>query len=173
MFRFYAFAYALSRIGAVVAALAVVFMVGVILLEIVLRSVFSTSTFVTDEFVGYAVSVCVIWSLGYVLEHEELIRVNLILSRLSPRGRDLFSAVSAFVVALATAGLIWMFWLRAARAWSRGTVSSSLAAVPTWIPESAMMIGLGIFLIQLVAFGLRHLYGHPSLAPRAARLFTE
>jgi len=57
-----------------------------------------------------------------------------------------------------------MYWTRAARAWQRGTVSSSIAAVPTWIPEAIMLTGLAIFTLQLFAYALRHLTGHASPA---------
>lgn len=165
MARFYSAAYALSCVGAAVAAAALVFMVLMIALEITLRAVFSTSTFVMDEFVGYAVSICVIWSLGYVLENGRAIRVNLLLPHLKPRMADILTALSAFVTAFVTIALIAVFWTRAARSYSRGTVSSSLAQMPTWIPETAMIIGLGLFAFQLVAYGLRHLTGHASPAP--------
>lgn len=165
--RLYSAVYALSRLAAVIAACALIYMVAHIAAEIALRAFFSTSTFVLDEFVGYAISVCVIWSLGYVLENGDLIRVGLVLDRLPQRGQDLMTAAAAFVTAAGTAGLAWMFWLRVARAWSRGTVSSSVAAVPTWIPEGAMMVGLCLFALATLSHGLRHLTGHPSPAPKA------
>ncbi|WP_434288172.1 TRAP transporter small permease subunit [Celeribacter sp. SCSIO 80788] len=165
MTRFYAGVYAISRLAAVIAACALVYMVGHIAYEIVLRSVFSTSTFVLDEFVGYGISVCVIWSLGYVLEHGDLIRVGLVLDRLPQRAQELMTAGAALVACAMSAGLAWMFWIRVARAWSRGTVSSSVAAVPTWIPESAMMVGLILFSLAALSHGLRHITRHPSPAP--------
>jgi TRAP-type C4-dicarboxylate transport system permease small subunit len=164
--HFYAAIYTLSRVAALIAACALVYMVGHIALEIVLRSLFSTSTFVLDEFVGYAVSVCVIWSLGYVLENSDLIRVGLILDRLSIRAQELLTAAAALLTCAGSLGLAWMFWIRVARAYQRGTVSSSMAAVPTWIPEGAMMLGLCFFALQALAYGLRHLTRHPSPAPQ-------
>ena len=167
MTRFYSGDFALSRFAAAIAACALVYMVGHIACEIVLRSVFATSTFVLDEFVGYAVCICVIWSLGYALEHGDLIRVGLLLDRLPPRAQGLMTAVSALAACALSAGLAWMFWIRVARAWSRGAISSSIAAVPTWIPEGAVMLGLGIFSLAALAHGLRHVTGHPSPAPPA------
>lgn len=168
MTRFYASVYAISRAAAVVSALAVAYMLGHIALEIVLRTVFATSTFVLDEFVGYAVFIAVIFSLGYVLEHGDLIRVALVIERLPRRAQDLLTALAAGLSGAGALGLAWMFWLRAARAFSRGTVSTSIAAVPTWIPQGLMLLGLLVFALQLFAYGLRHLTGHPSSAPRGA-----
>jgi TRAP-type C4-dicarboxylate transport system permease small subunit len=165
MARFYSNVFALSRLAAVIAACALVYMVSHIAYEIILRSFFATSTFVLDEFVGYAIGICIIWSLGYVLEHGDLIRVGLVLDRLPERAQQLLTAVSALVACALSVGLAWMFWIRVARAWSRGTVSSSVAAVPTWIPEGAIMVGLGVFALAAFAHGLRHITGHPTPAP--------
>lgn len=173
MVKFYGFSYALSRMGAAFAATALVFIVLFIMIEIILRSVFSTSTFIMDEFVGYAVSISVIWSLGYALENNKLIRVNLLLPHLSLLYRNILTALSAFVASFATIALISVFWTRVTRAYTRGTVSSTLAAVPTWIPETLMIIGLSIFALQLFAYGLRHLTGHPSPAPLETLINSE
>lgn len=168
MTRFYSGVYALSRLAAAIAACALVYMVGHIAYEIVLRSVFSASTFVLDEFVGYGIGICVIWSMGYVLEQGDLIRVGILLDRLPRRAQALLTAGAALAAAALTAGLVWMFWIRVARAWTRGTVSSSVAAVPTWIPEGAIMLGLAIFALAALAHGLRKITGHPSPAPQSS-----
>nr|WP_321443406.1 TRAP transporter small permease [uncultured Cohaesibacter sp.] len=173
MSRFYRLVYFISTLAAIVAAAALVFMVGLIALEILLRSLFSTSTFMTAEFVGYAVATCTVWSLGYVLEHEQLIRVNLLLARFPERVQDVMTAISAALLLAGTLGLAWMFWLRVARAWARGTVSPSIAAVPVWIPESVILAGLLVFALQIFAHGLRYLQGYPTPAPREPQPFTE
>ncbi|ASM75506.1 tripartite ATP-independent periplasmic transporter, DctQ component (plasmid) [Pseudosulfitobacter pseudonitzschiae] len=164
MKHFYLGVFALSRLAAVIASFALVYMVGHIVFEIILRGFFATSTFVLDEFVGYAIAICVIWSLGYVLEHGDLIRVGLVLDRLPEQAQRLTTAAAALVACSLTIGLTWIFWMRVVRAWSRGTVSSSVAAVPTWIPEGAIMIGFGLFALAAFAYGLRHITGHPSPA---------
>ena len=83
------------------------------------------------------------------------------------------SGLSALLVCAFVLGLAWMFWIRAARAWDRGTVSSSVAAVPTWIPEGLMLVGFLLFALQLFSTGLRNLTGHPSPAPEDPDAFIE
>jgi TRAP-type C4-dicarboxylate transport system permease small subunit len=166
MTRFYLAVYRVSQAAAVVAATAIVLMTALIAVEIALRFFFSTSTFVQDEFVGYGLSICIVWSLGYTLEHGNMIRVNLLITRLSPRNRALLTALGAGLTLALVLGLAWMFWLRTERAFGRGTVSASSAEVPTWIPEGLMLVGLLLFALQLAAHGARHLTGHPSPAPQ-------
>lgn len=169
MQRIYKFVFCISQFAAIVAAAALIYMVGHIAVEIIMRGVFASSTFVTYEFVGYAISICIIWSLGYALEHEQLIRVGIVLNRLPERAQEIMTAAAAFVVCAATIGLVTVFWMRASRAYNRGTVSSSIAAIPTWIPEALMLIGLSLFALQLAAYGLRHLTQHPSPLGKRAK----
>jgi len=173
MERFYRLMFGVSRAAAITAAVAMVFMVAIIAWEIVLRWFFSTSTFVTAEFVGYAMMLCIIWSLAYALECGQLIRVQLLLTHLPKRAGDWLTAISALVVACAVLGLMFVYWTRATRAYQRGTVSSSVAAMPLWVVESIMLIGLAVFVAQLFAYALRHITGHPSPAHQLEQSVQE
>ena len=74
----------ISRAAAVLAGAIIVYMVCHILLEIFVRSAFSTSTFALDELIGYSVAACAYLGMGYTLEKGGLIRVNLVLSKMNP-----------------------------------------------------------------------------------------
>ncbi|AEI04044.1 TRAP transport system, small permease protein [Afipia carboxidovorans OM5] len=151
-----------SRLSGILAGLLLVAMVGHIMVEIILRSFFGSSTYVLDEFVGYGVGAVTFLSLGYTLEHGELIRVNLLLSRLGARGRR-FVELGASLTCLAVLTFIsWFVFLRVFRHVSRGTVSSTLAEVPMWIPEGAILLGLSLFWIQMFAYFLRAATGSES-----------
>lgn len=146
----------ISLAGAVAAAVVIVIMVLHILLEIVLRAVFDTSTFVLDEFVGYGVAAATFLALGYTLEHGAMIRVSLLTDRLSNalarRGIELLVVALTLAVTL----FVGRFFLRnVVRAWERGSTSESLAEVPLWIPEGVVVVGLAIFVLQLFAYALR------------------
>ncbi|NDW02010.1 TRAP transporter small permease subunit [Salipiger sp. PrR002] len=164
MARCYLYCFRLSQVAAAFACLTLLYMVGHVIYEIVLRSVFHTSTFVMDEFVGYALSGFIFFSLGYALETESLIRVTVLTQHFSDRVARIVLALASFVSVGLVILLANSYWIRVARAYKRGTVSSSIAAVPTWIPEAIILVGLALFALQLFAFGLRHLTGHASPA---------
>jgi TRAP-type C4-dicarboxylate transport system permease small subunit len=163
---FQATVFAISRMAAAVACLTLLYMVGHILYEIVLRYAFASSTFVLDEFVGYAVAATTFMALGYSLEHGSLIRVNLVIGRTSGRARRALEAISAIGALAVVSLLAWFFWLRVIRHWTRGTVSSSIAQVPMWIPEGAVLLGLAVFWLQLVAYLLRQVAGSEPPVPQ-------
>lgn len=167
MRQFQTLVFAISRVSAAVAALALVGMVAHILYEIVLRYFFSTSTFVLDEFVGYGVAACTFLALGYALEHGSLIRVNILLTMTKGAVRRVLEAACAALTMAVISLFIWFFWLRVTRHWSRGTTSSSIAEVPMWIPEGFVLLGLSIFWLQLLAFFLRQLFDLPPPVEQA------
>lgn len=165
MRAFQAVAFGLSRFGAALAALMIVGMTLHILYEIVLRTFFSTSTFVLDEFVGYGVAAATFLGLGYALEHRSLIRVGLVIGRLKGKSRRTLEAVCALAAIWVVVLLIHYFGTTVWRSWSRGRVSSSIAEVPSWIPEGLVLLGMVILLIQLVAYLLRQFTDEPPPVP--------
>jgi TRAP-type C4-dicarboxylate transport system permease small subunit len=161
MRAFQATVFGISKGAAVVSATLLVLMVLHILLEIVLRSFFASSTFVLDEFVGYGVAAMTFLSLGYALETDSLIRVQLLLGRSAPPVRRGLEILAAGLTLALTLFLIAYFWRSFARNWSRGAVSQSIAEVPLWIPEGLVLFGILLFALQLFAHLLRLVWPTP------------
>jgi len=149
----------LSYAAGVVSAILLIGMVLHILLEIVLRSFFSSSTFVLDEFVGYGVAAMTFLSLGYALNEGALIRVNIVLARTAGRSRIALEIFSVAVTLAMTVFIAVYFWRSFTRNWNRGAVSESIAEVPLWIPEGLVLAGMILFAIQLAAYLLRLIAG--------------
>ncbi|RRD57494.1 TRAP transporter small permease [Comamonadaceae bacterium OH2545_COT-014] len=164
----------ITRAGAVMAALVIAAMVGHILLEIVLRAAFDRSTYVLDEFVGYGVAASTFLGLGHALERGSLIRVNLLLPRVRHRklrqGLELLCVTACFAV---FALVWWSFCKSVTRHWARGSVSETMAQVPLWVPEGLLLLGLSIFMLQLLAYALRVVCGQPMLGERVESETSE
>ena len=157
--------YAISRAAAVAAGVVLLAMTGHIIYEIVLRVVFSTSTFILDEIVGYGVAATTFLALGYALERGGLIRVNLLLKPLGESGitRRVIEVIG-IALTLAMIGFqIRYFWRSVTRNWDRGAVSETVAEVPLWIPEGVMLLGLAVFWLHLAIYLLRVLVGLPLI----------
>lgn len=152
-----------SRLSTAGAIAAVVFMVGMtlhIMVEITLRYFFSTSTYVLDEFVGYGVAAMTFLALGHTFENNVLIRVNFILLKIHHDiVRKLVEITCVVTTLLMCSFLARYFWKSVSRNFERGSTSETIAQVPLWIPESLALIGLIIFVIQMLAYVLRLLSG--------------
>jgi TRAP-type C4-dicarboxylate transport system permease small subunit len=145
----------LSKLGAAIAALSLVGMVSFILLEIVLRTVFDSSTFIMDEMVGYGVAAATFLALPYALAQGSIIRVELFLGHVTGKNRKLLEVFSCLVGLGVTWLLISFIWVRVARAWTRHSVSSSIAEVPMWIPQGIILVGLCLLFLQFIALLIR------------------
>ncbi|MCE8026672.1 TRAP transporter small permease [Billgrantia aerodenitrificans] len=144
----------MNRIGAIVAILLILYMLGHILLEIFLR-MFGGSTFIMDEYIGYAVAVMTFMGLPYVLEKGGLIRVSLLLERIPEKHHW---PLEFFSSAITAACFIWMslFWFRnVQRSYTRGIISDTLAETPIWIPEGAVLLGMWLIALTLVLRALK------------------
>ncbi|MGB3600924.1 MAG: TRAP transporter small permease [Marinomonas sp.] len=129
--------------------LLIVYVLCHILLEIVLR-LFGTSTYVLDEFIGYAVATITFLGLGYSLERNSLIKVNILSEKLPER---LHWIVDLWVSAMSFALFTWVsyYWyINVLRSFKRGTTSESIAATPLWLPEGMVLIGLVLLCFTLL-----------------------
>jgi len=150
-----------NRLAGLLAMLLVVYITGHILLEIVMR-LFGTSTFVLDEFIGYAVATMTFLGLGYALERGSLVRVNVLLDRMPVRWHWLPDLASTLAALAAFAWLAWFWGQNVWRSYQRGTMSETLAETPLWIPEGMVLIGMLLLCLTLLSRAL-HLVTERSL----------
>ncbi|MCY3875378.1 MAG: TRAP transporter small permease [Rhodobacteraceae bacterium] len=160
------FARFLSAVGAVAAGLILLAMSLHILAEIVLRTLFLRSTFVLEEMIGYGVAAMSFLGLGYALNTGALIRMNLVLEKLGDGlVRRIVEVICIISAGIFTGIAAWYFYVNAVRDFMRGHVSETLSETPLWLPPSIMLLGMLVFLVQLLAYLLRVLAGDVSFAP--------
>ncbi|MDW6005321.1 TRAP transporter small permease subunit [Vibrio mangrovi] len=140
----------INKISLGIAAFLIIYILCHILLEIVLR-LFGMSTYVLDEFVGYAVATMTFLALGYSLEQGSLIRVNAIIDRIPERKRWLLDFVTSAIAAVFFSWVGFIWWTTVSRNFIRGTTSQSLAATPLWIPQGLVLIGIFVLCLTLIA----------------------
>ena len=95
--------YRLAKLAAYLSAIILVYMVVHILIEIVLRVFFAKSTYVLDEFVAYATASITFLCLAYSLHDDALIRVGMLLHRLSGRTRLVLSSSAPAIAPISIA----------------------------------------------------------------------
>ncbi len=147
----------LAKATAWLAGAILILMIGHVLLEIGLRALFATSTFVLDEFVGYGVAAVTFLSAGYAFQEEALIRVSLLLdaTRRRPRFRRWLELASAGTAAAVLWFVAWYFARSVARHLERGSASETVAQVPLWIPEGLMLLGLIVLCLRISVYALK------------------
>lgn len=138
----------ISKLATGASALLLIGILCHIMLEIILRNIFHTSTFVLDEFVGYAVSGLAFLAMGETFRNGGLISVTLVEALVS---RKVWAWSTVFANTLAVAvGLLLTFYIgrSALINFMRGTTSGSIADVPQFIPQAILCIGTAIFLLR-------------------------
>ena len=162
---------ALDRLYDAAAALAALFMVG--LLAMVLLSVvgrqFHFYVAGTDAYAGYLMAGAGFLALAHTLKRGEHIRVTLLLSHLGARaGRAVEIGCHAAAVLLSGA----LAWFSVRLVWqsrSFGDVSQGMDATPLWIPQIAMALGTVLLFIAFADDLFAYLRGeNPALRHAAS-----
>ena len=145
----------LARLALLLSAFIMLGMIGLITIEVVLRSLFSQSLLIVDEFVGYMLAAFAFLGLGYAARTQSLLRIDTFFTMMSPKtqivAQILFDIASLVYVSILTGYVIQLVKL----SYSRGIISVSIFPVPTWIPQSSMAIGGTILVLVLLMEVLR------------------
>jgi len=131
------------------------FSLGLILTEIVLRSAFSKTLFITDEYSGYLMSALTFMGLSYTMREKGHIRVTLLQNVLSNTARLYLDLVCCLVGFLTVSFIAWQcalfFWD------SVVTQSRSMQISETYlaVPQFFMPLGSTLFALQLFTEALK------------------
>lgn len=137
------------RAAAVLACLLLVTMVAVTFATIVLRPVnFLVSGH--EEIATFAMVGMAFLGLPYTYRTGGHVRVETLLTRLSQQNRarmETWCVLAAFVICVAF--IYYAFWL-VLDSYVFGDVSEGLLAIPRWIPQLPIVIGLTLFALALI-----------------------
>ncbi len=107
------------------------------------------------EFAGFFLAAASFLALAYTLTRGGHIRVTLMVQFL-PKKAQLFSEVFALGLCAATAAYTTWYMARLTMESIRfGDLSPGIIAVPLWIPQISMTLGMAIFSIALFDLALR------------------
>lgn len=104
----------------------------------------------SDDFAAYGLVGVFFLALGPTYRRNELIRVGLLIERLSPRARQ---PLEIFLTLLATVATAWATWWLGRMVYDSHRfhdVAQGLIAIPLWIPQMTMVIGSAVLLLALV-----------------------
>lgn len=146
-----------SLIGGYASGFFMVLIVILISVEILARTLFGVSTLIADEYSAYFFVAVVLLGLAFALKDGAHIRITLIQTRLSERGRRVLDLVSIlFAMVLASYALFHSVEM-VYDTWSLEMTADSISETPIWIPQVVIPVGLLLFILQLAANFIRRL----------------
>src|SRR5690606_32880972 len=101
------------------------------------------------DIAGFFLAATSFLGLAATLRAGDLIRVNLLLQRMSPGVRRFCELWATGIGALVSAYATWYSVLLAMDAYRYNELSTGVVAIPMWIPQISMILGLAILTIAL------------------------
>jgi TRAP-type C4-dicarboxylate transport system permease small subunit len=139
----------IERVSLWTSALCLIGMTVLILIEVILRGVFNSTTEHSDELIGYLLVGVSFLSLALCQSRGAFHRVEMVQMRLGPRGQVvsalIFDLLSFAYVALTD----WYFLQFVMSSYRREAAASTALGTPLWIPETVMIVGATMLLIVL------------------------
>lgn len=103
-----------------------------------------------DDFVAFCMVAMAFLGLAHTLRSGELIRLNLLIDRLGPRVRHGFELIVLVIGTAFTGYFAWAALRLTYDSWRFNEMAQGVVAVPLWIPQLGLCVGLAVFLIVMV-----------------------
>jgi TRAP-type C4-dicarboxylate transport system permease small subunit len=133
----------------------------IILTDVALRQ-FGGQVRGSDDLAGYALVGTAMLGLAPTYRMGEQIRVGLVLDRLSGNSRR-FAELAALAAGTVIAGWVtWWVGKFVFDSWRFHEIGTGLISTPLWIPQSLMLIGVGVLFLALAEDFVRVLLGKPA-----------
>lgn len=137
-----------ARLSAVILGLMTV----LILVEILLWNTIEKTTLIADEYSAYGLAAIIFLGAGYCLKEKGHIRITLVLGFLPGRLARVIACCATALTTLFMGYLWWYLFKMVSATYRYQSTSGTLTNTPLWIPQSLMLVGAAVFLVQL--FGL-------------------
>ncbi|MCF6266923.1 MAG: TRAP transporter small permease [Desulfuromusa sp.] len=102
------------------------------------------------DFTGFFLAAASFLALAHTLREGGHIRVTLILTRLNEKLRHIFEIWSLLFCSAVAVYFTWYTFFLIRESYIYKDLSSGMIAVPIWIPQSTMLIGLLVLSIALI-----------------------
>ncbi|WP_110716783.1 TRAP transporter small permease [Salinicola acroporae] len=151
----------LYRLGAWGAAACMLAICAMVTLQVLLRCLDAVLVLVGASRLGYEISGvseiasyllvgATFLSLAYTFTHHAHIRVTLVIARL-PAATRVWCEVACLAIALALSALLsWEVIGLIQESLDYGDVSAGLMAIPLWIPQTVLVVGLALLCLALL-----------------------
>ena len=137
--------------GGIGASGCILLIFALILVEIFVRALTGSSTFITEEYSGYLLSWFAFLGMAYTLKSDGHIRVNILLSKLGTTKKTL---LEVFACLVGCAGFLFLTVYLAALFYdslAMGVKSMHVSQTPLFIPQCIPVLGSAIMVLQFVS----------------------
>ncbi len=152
-----------SDAGAFLSSLFMILITVLIGLEVLLRSVFDTTTHISTEYSTYFFIALVSLGLAYTMRENGHIRITLFTGRLKGKAKKIQEIITTFVALLISLFLFYYSVLMTYETYSLGMKADTVSETPIYLSQIAVPLGVLLLNIELAGRLLRIIYDFRSV----------
>jgi len=151
-----------ADVGTFLSSLFMILITVLIGLEVLLRSLFNTTTHISTEYSTYFFIALVSLGLGYTMKEDGHIRITLLTGRLKGKPKMIQELAVTMLALAISAFLLYFSVLMAYDTYSLGMKADTVSETPLYIPQITIPIGVLLLIFQLISRILRIIYDFRS-----------
>lgn len=140
----------LILVGAVLACIAIAAMSCTIVLEVILRTFFASTLYLTEEYSGYMVLAIFALGVAYAREKNALLSVDFLIKRFSVPVRKKVDFAYGLISLAFCIVLNWYVIQLLLKSIERDLMAPTVFRTPLWIPQTLLPIGVTLLCLVML-----------------------
>ncbi len=140
----------LNQISFTISSVLLLFMAVAVCSDAVMRYLFNNPTIWVNEISGYLLVVMTFLAIGHTMLLGGHVKMDMLYYKVSPKAQIVLSCISYVLVFLYVSGLFYYAFNMARASFQLGWKSSSILAVPFYLPQMFMPIGAVLLLLEVI-----------------------
>lgn len=143
----------LLRLSQSLCAVLILLIGAIVSYEVIARSVFNAPTIWSQEIAVYLLIACAFFGYAPTMQAGEHIRIDLLIKRFRETTRQVVELLTCICIAVFAGIAAWGGFEMMAQSFRYGRKSLTLLAVPVWIPQLLVPVGMVLLLIVVLVRG--------------------
>lgn len=146
-----------SKTGFAIASCFILFVTGMIFINVITRSFFNYNFIFAEEWASLSLVPMSYLGLGYTLRNDKHLAADIIISRVSEKTKYVFLFFIAVFSFFTLLFFVFRAWDVLSYNYLRNITTNGIMRTPLWIPSVCMFVGLIIFLSDIF-FWIIHIF---------------
>jgi len=147
----------ISKISVVVGGVLIIFMIGFIGVEVIIRKFFSLSLSGVEELSGYSLAIISAWSFSYTFIKKGHIRIDLVYQKLSRPLRIFLDLLAILMIIIFVYLMTYFSYKTLSISIMRYSKANTALQTPLWIPQILWFLGNAFFSITATVVLLKYI----------------
>ena len=133
-----------------------------VMVEVVLRWFFGTSTMISTDFAAYGMGIVFYWGASKALQDDVFVRMDVLYDLYKGNFKKVIDVISDVLLLIFNSNIFYYFFILLQNTFERDLRATNIYQTPLWVPRLLVLIGILLLEVYLVCRIVEDIHKKPA-----------